>query len=159
MEDDLPVPNLSIGGPREEDRPVPTRSDPGSLEEERDAPVRSGAGPCDEDLIAPDPSSAGSRDDDRIRAYLSGGGSLEDDRVRERLSVTAGCGGITVSGLSMRGSSEKLSMQYGVAGMGSRRMMGLVCCKGGPCPRRSTGSIAPCCIGLGPSPKSATSPT
>jgi hypothetical protein len=165
LEDDRPVPNLSAGGPREEDRPVPTRSDPGPLEEERGAPIRSTAGPRDEDLIALDLSSAGPRDDDRIRAYLSGCGSLEDDRARERLSVTAGCDGITTSGLSMRGSSEKLSTQYGVAGMGSRRMMGLVCCNGGLCPRRSTGSIAACCIGLGPrysgglgtSPKSATS--
>ena len=159
------MPNLSAGGPRDEGRAVPKRSGPGSLEEERDAPIRSGpgprdeervdphlssAGPRDDDLIAPNLSSAGPRDEDRIRAYLSACGSLEDDRARERLSVTAGCDGITASGLSMRGSSEKLSTQYGVAGIGSRRMIGLVCCKGGLCPRRSTGSIAACCTGLGP---------
>ena len=129
----LAVPNLSATGPLDEDRLVP-----GSLDEERDAPIRSGvgprddertlssAGPLDVDLAAddlsltpaledgltrPDLSSVGPRDVDRIRAYLSECPSLEADRAREDLSVTAGCEGIVASGLSMRGSSVKLSTQ------------------------------------------------
>ena len=91
----------------------------------------SSVGPREGGRILPDLSSDGPRDEDRIRAYLSECASLEEDLARERLSVTAGCEGITASGLSIRGSSEKLSTQYGVAGIGSRRTIGLVCCKGG----------------------------
>jgi hypothetical protein len=178
------VPSLSATGSLDEDRAVLGRSGPGSLDEERDAPTRSGVGarddertlssaglldddltadglssrpPLEDGLIMPALSSVGPRDVDRIRAYRSECASLEEDRARPDLSVTAGCEGITASGLSRRGSSEKLSTQYGVAGMGSRRIIGLVYCPGGLvyCPGglgrcRSTGSMAACWTGLGP---------
>jgi hypothetical protein len=169
------VPILSATGPLDEDRPVRRRSWPGPAEQARDPRPRSGVGarddaktrscgrPLDNDLtaddrsstpvldgglITPDLSSAGPRDVDRRRggAYLSEYAS----RAREERSIAAGCEGIVASGLSMRGSSAKLSTQYGVAGIGSRRMIGLVYCPGGLGLCRTTGSIEACCTGLCP---------